>query len=30
MYVQISYQEMFDSVISEGIAHPQVPEDSPL
>lgn len=30
MYVQISYQEMFDSVISKCIAHPQVPEDSPL
>ena len=27
MYVQISYQEMFDSVISKCMAHPQVPED---
>lgn len=27
MYVQISYQEMFDSVISKCMAHPQVSED---
>lgn len=27
MYVQISYQEMFDSIISKCMAHPQVPED---
>jgi len=28
MYVRISYQEMFDSVISKCMSHPQVPEDS--
>lgn len=27
MYVQISYQELFDSIISKCIAHPQVSED---
>lgn len=27
MYVQISYQEMFDSVISKCMTHPQIPED---
>lgn len=27
MYVQISYQEMYDSIISKCIAHPQVSED---
>lgn len=28
MYVQISYQEMFDSIISKCIEHPQISEDS--
>ena len=27
MYVQISYQEMYDRIISKCIGHPQVPED---